>query len=194
MHITAEHWLEGARRCPSPYFNARPTGELSLTVLHNISLPPGQFGGPYIEQLFLGQLSPDAHPYFAEIWQLEVSAHLLIRRDGEVIQFVPFDQRAWHAGRSHYEGRDNCNDFSVGIELEGSDDQPFDDRQYEMLSTVIKTLWQHYPECTGHLTGHSDIAPGRKTDPGPNFDWHRLQKHLYGDAGNVVAISGRAAT
>lgn len=197
MRITAEHWLDAARHCPSPYFNARPHGEMSLTVIHNISLPPGQFGGPYIEQLFLGQLAPDAHPYFAEIHQLEVSAHLLIRRDGEIIQFVAFDQRAWHAGHSQYLGRENCNDFSIGIELEGCDELPFDDRQYEMLTTVIKTLWQHYPDCAGRLIGHSDIAPGRKTDPGPFFDWHLLQQSLESQAAHQIdslALSGRAST
>lgn len=170
---------------------------MSLTVIHNISLPPGQFGGPYIEQLFLGRLAPDVHPYFAEIYQLEVSAHLLIRRDGEIVQFVAFDQRAWHAGRSQYLGRENCNDFSIGIELEGCDELPFDDRQYEMLTTVIKTLWEHYPACAGRLIGHSDIAPGRKTDPGPFFDWHLLQQSLASQAGQQIdslVLSGRAGT
>lgn len=178
MHISAAHWLDAARPCPSPYFNERPHAEISLIVIHNISLPPSQFGGPYIEQLFRGQLNPDEHPYFAEIHQLEVSSHLLVRRDGELVQFVPFDRRAWHAGRSQYLGRENCNDFSVGIELEGSDDQPFDDRQYEILADVIQTLWQHYPKSKGCLVGHSEIAPGRKTDPGPYFDWARLQEKL----------------
>lgn len=178
MRISAAHWLDAARPCPSPHFNQRPQAEISLIVIHNISLPPAQFGGPYIEQLFLGTLDPQEHPYFAEIHQLEVSSHLLIRRDAELIQFVPFDQRAWHAGRSQYLGRDNCNDFSVGIELEGTDDQPFDDRQYEILARVIQSLWQHYPESKGRIVGHSDIAPDRKTDPGLYFDWDRLQKLL----------------
>ena len=178
MRISATHWLDAARHCPSPFFNQRPQAEISLTVIHNISLPPSQFGGPFIEQLFLGTLNASEHPYFAEIHRLEVSSHLLIRRDAEVIQFVAFDQRAWHAGRSQYLGRDNCNDFSIGIELEGSDDLPFEDAQYERLALVIKTLWQHYPESKGRLVGHSEIAPGRKTDPGPFFDWPRLNQLL----------------
>ncbi len=174
MHITADHWLSTARRCPSPFFNVRPAGEISLTVIHNISLPPGQFGGPYIDQLFTGTLAPEGHPYFAEIHGMEVSAHVLIRRDGEVVQYVPFDARAWHAGRSTWRGRENCNDFSIGIELEGCDDQPFEDRQYDSLKGLLETLWAHYPATRGALVGHSDIAPGRKTDPGPCFDWARL--------------------
>lgn len=178
MDITADHWLTTARRCPSPFFNPRPTGEISLVVLHNISLPPGEFGGPWIDRLFTGKLAPEEHPYFAEISGMEVSAHLLIRRDGEVVQYVPFDARAWHAGRSVYQGRENCNDFSLGIELEGCDDQPFDDRQYASLAAVLRVLWRHYPQTRGALTGHSDIAPGRKTDPGPCFDWARLRAIL----------------
>ncbi|MEL0028262.1 MAG: 1,6-anhydro-N-acetylmuramyl-L-alanine amidase AmpD [Perlucidibaca sp.] len=175
MHITADHWLSTARRCPSPFFNERPAGEISLVVLHNISLPPGQFGGPWIDQLFSGTLASEGHPYFAEIHGMEVSAHLLIRRDGEVVQYVPFDARAWHAGRSCYQGRENCNDFSIGIELEGCDDQPFDDRQYDSLHDVLRAIWMRYPDTREALTGHSDIAPGRKTDPGPSLDWERVR-------------------
>lgn len=174
LSICAEHWLQGARHCPSPYFNVRPKNEISLAVIHNISLPPGEFGGPYIDQLFTGRLEADAHPYFAEVAGLEVSAHVLIRRDGELVQYVAFDQRAWHAGKSAYKGRDNCNDFAIGIELEGCDDQPFSDKQYDALNALLTVLALHYPAINGELIGHSDIAPGRKTDPGPCFDWSRV--------------------
>lgn len=190
MQVTADHWLEGARRCESPYHNARPLSdgrvrpadEISLVVLHNISLPPGEYGGPWIDRLFTGTLPPDAHPYFAGIHAMEVSAHLLIRRDGELVQYVPFDRRAWHAGRSRFAGRDNCNDFSIGIELEGCDHEAFTDAQYDALDRVLPILWQTYPGSARRLTGHSDIAPGRKTDPGPRFDWSRLSApHLGAD-------------
>lgn len=174
MQIDAEHWLSSARRCPSPHFNERPAGEISLAVIHNISLPPGEFGGPWIDRLFLGTLPASEHPYFASIAGMEVSAHLLIRRDGELVQYVPFDRRAWHAGRSEYQGRSNCNDFSVGIELEGCDDQPFEAIQYAQLAQVLQALWRRYPDASGKLAGHSDIAPGRKSDPGPCFEWSRL--------------------
>ncbi len=139
--------------------------------MHNISLPPGQFGGPWIDALFTGTLDPDADPFFAEIVHLRVSAHCLIRRDGEIVQYVPFDKRAWHAGVSCYEGRERCNDFSIGIELEGTDTLPYTDAQYQQLAAVTHTLIAHYPAMADHMTGHSDIAPGRKTDPGPAFDW-----------------------
>ncbi|WP_413111093.1 1,6-anhydro-N-acetylmuramyl-L-alanine amidase AmpD [Thaumasiovibrio sp. DFM-14] len=174
MIITA-HWLDSASHVPSPFFDPRPAGEeISLLVLHNISLPPGEFGGPYIEQLFTGQLDPSAHPYFADIYQMRVSAHLLIRRDGEVVQFVPFDQRAWHAGVSQFAGRDKCNDFSIGIELEGCDYLPFSEAQYATLTTVTHALMAAYPSITcDRLTGHQFIAPGRKSDPGLCFDWLR---------------------
>lgn len=178
MHINADHWLEEARRCPSPFHNERPSGELALTVVHGISLPPGEFGGPWIDHLFSGTLPPDRHPYFAEVAGMGVSAHLLIRRDGEVVQYVPFDRRAWHAGRSSWRGRENCNDFSVGIELEGCDDQPYDDAQYVALVAALQALWWRYPGLRGELAGHDDIAPGRKTDPGPSFDWPRLRAML----------------
>lgn len=174
LSICAQHWLKGARHCPSPFFNARPNGEISLVVIHNISLPPGEFGGPYIDQLFTGKLDAQAHPYFAKIAGIEVSAHVLIRRDGEYVQYVAFDQRAWHAGKSTYKGRDNCNDFAIGIELEGCDDQPFSDKQYDALNELLSALAQHYPGINGELIGHSDIAPGRKTDPGPCFNWSRV--------------------
>ncbi|MEO6699584.1 MAG: 1,6-anhydro-N-acetylmuramyl-L-alanine amidase AmpD [Paraperlucidibaca sp.] len=174
LSICAKHWLQGARHCPSPFFNARPQGEISLSVIHNISLPPGQFGGSYIDKLFTGQLSTQGHPYFAEIAGIEVSAHVLIRRDGELVQYVAFDQRAWHAGKSSYLGRDNCNDYAIGIELEGCDDQPFNDSQYDALNALLAVLAARYPALQGAVTGHSDIAPGRKTDPGPCFDWSRV--------------------
>lgn len=174
MQIDADHWLDAARRVPSPFQNARPTAEVSLIVIHGISLPPGEFGGPYIDQLFTGGLQPEQHPYFAEVHRLEVSSHLLIRRDGELVQYVPFDRRAWHAGRSCYQGRDNCNDFSIGIELEGTDDVAYDPNQYRVLRQVLTVLWRHYPATRGAVVGHCHIAPGRKTDPGSSFDWDAL--------------------
>lgn len=142
-------------------------------MIHNISLPPGEFGGQYIEDLFMNRLHPGAHPYFAGIASLEVSAHFLIRRDGEVIQFVDTDKRAWHAGTSKWQGRENVNDFSIGVELEGTDDRPFEDAQYLALNRLLTQLRQRYGKLA--LTGHSDVAPGRKTDPGPHFDWSRVQ-------------------
>ncbi|VAW91530.1 1,6-anhydro-N-acetylmuramyl-L-alanine amidase [hydrothermal vent metagenome] len=161
---------------PSPNCNDRPDPtDISLIVVHGISLPAGQFGGPYIEQLFTNRLDVQQHESFRDLENLKVSSHLFIRRDGQLIQFVPFDKRAWHAGESRYEGRENCNDFSIGIELEGTDNQPYEDVQYQQLSTVIKALLKHYPALGHqHIIGHSDIAPGRKTDPGPAFDWAKL--------------------
>jgi AmpD protein len=150
-----------------------------MIVVHGISLPPGEFGGPEIEALFTNQLDWDAHPYFAEIRGLEVSAHLLIRRDGRVVQFVPFTQRAWHAGESCFRGQQCCNDFSIGIELEGEDETPYDDRQYTVLQGVIAALCVAYPAISPReVAGHCDIAPGRKSDPGPAFDWFRLYDGL----------------
>lgn len=169
-----DHWLEQARRCPSPFHNERPAGEISLLVVHNIALPPLTYGGPWIERLFQGQLPGGVHPYFDEIAGLEVSAHLLIRRTGELVQFVPFDQRAWHAGRSSFEGRANCNDYAIGIELEGSDQQPYTSHQYVQLIAVTQVLMQTYPQLTlERICGHEQISPGRKTDPGPAFEWPR---------------------
>ena len=169
MAWQADGWLEGVAWRPSPNFGERPAGPVSLVVVHNISLPPEQFGGDWVEDFFLNRLDPAAHPYFAEIAGLRVSAHFYIRRDGGIVQFVGCDQRAWHAGASHWRGRDNCNDYSVGIELEGADTQPFTLAQYGALWTVLDALRQRYP--IGAIAGHSDIAPGRKTDPGPHFDW-----------------------
>ena len=168
--------INPARLCLSPNRDARPGDvALELVVLHGISLPPGQFGGPEIEVFFLNELDWDAHPYFVEIHGMEVSAHLLIRRDGDLLQFVPFNERAWHAGQSHFRDRSRCNDFSIGIELEGEDETNYDDRQYNVLSAVLRALMTTYPQLTmRELAGHSDVAPGRKSDPGPAFDWLRL--------------------
>ena len=166
------HRLKGAEQIDSPNFNERPTEEISLLVIHNISLPPGEFDSRCVEQFFCNQLDPGQHPYFEEIKDLEVSSHLLIERTGRVVQFVPFDKRAWHAGASTFDGRENCNDFSIGIELEGTDYQPFTEIQYQRLASISQSLMLSYPEITlNRITGHSDIAPGRKTDPGPLFDW-----------------------
>lgn len=179
VQVNSDAMLEGAIRCPSPNHNERPAGEISLLVIHNISLPPGQFGGPGVRQLFTNCLDPDAHPYYREIQGLEVSAHLLIDRQGAVTQFVPFNQRAWHAGRSCFDGRENCNDFSIGIELEGTDEVPYTEAQYRVLEQVTRALMAAYPAITPErICGHSDIAPGRKTDPGPAFDWGRFRQRL----------------
>lgn len=161
---------------PSPHFNARPDqDDVSLLVVHNISLPPGQFGTPYIEQFFIGDLEAGAHPFFTHIAGLKVSAHCLIRRDGEVVQFVSFQDRAWHAGVSSFAGRDKCNDYSIGIELEGTDYVPYTERQYQALSVLTQQLKDRYPEITRErITGHQYIAPLRKTDPGLVFDWGKL--------------------
>ncbi|HHR6456825.1 TPA: 1,6-anhydro-N-acetylmuramyl-L-alanine amidase AmpD [Providencia alcalifaciens] len=165
-------WLNNVTHIPSPHQDDRPEGEPpSLLVIHNISLPPGQFGGPYINQLFTGTLNPEEHPFFEEIKHLRVSAHCLIRRDGEIIQYVPFNKRAWHAGQSNYQGREKCNDFSIGIELEGTDYEAFTEAQYLALAKLSQLLIIEYPKIKQNITGHSDIAPTRKTDPGPHFDW-----------------------
>ncbi|NHH99820.1 1,6-anhydro-N-acetylmuramyl-L-alanine amidase AmpD [Oceanimonas sp. MB9] len=172
-------WLSPARHCESPHQDERPDAEVSLLVVHCISLPPGRFGGPYIDDLFLGRLAPAAHPYFEDIYQLRVSAHCLIRRDGELVQYVPFHRRAWHAGVSCFDGRDRCNDFSIGIELEGTDTGDYTNAQYQRLADVSRMLMCTYPAITPtRITGHSDIAPGRKTDPGPGFDWKRFRAML----------------
>jgi AmpD protein len=169
-------WLVGVKHVPSPHFDCRPEDETpSLLVVHNISLPPGEFGGPWIDALFTGTLDPQAHPYFAGIAHLRVSAHCLIRRDGEIVQYVPFNKRAWHAGVSKYQGRERCNDFSIGIELEGTDTLPYTDAQYQQLTAISDVLIQVYPAIVDHMTGHCDIAPERKTDPGPAFDWMRFR-------------------
>ena len=175
MKLDVAGWCASARRIDSPNCDARPSdAEISLLVIHNISLPPGEFGGAGVEQLFTNRLDPAAHPYYATIHSLRVSSHFFIRRDGELIQFVPCRQRAWHAGASSWRGCERCNDFSIGVEMEGSDDQPFTDAQYDQLNGLIQLLRAAYPSLTD-VAGHSDIAPGRKTDPGPYLDWSRVQ-------------------
>lgn len=177
MHIDSNGLLSDARYIPSPNCDARPDNcEANLIVIHNISLPPDAFGGPGVIELFTNRLDPSAHPYYATIQGLRVSAHFFIRRDGELIQFVPCTQRAWHAGASSWRGRERCNDFSIGIELEGSDTTPFTEAQYARLLRLIPALNATYPIIG--ITGHADIAPGRKTDPGPYFDWARLSAVL----------------
>jgi AmpD protein len=169
--------LSGVRQVPSPNCDDRPAGvPADLIVVHGISLPPGEYGGPWIDRLFTNSLPRDAHPYFERVADLRVSSHLLVRRDGEVIQYVACHRRAWHAGVSSWQGRDRCNDFSIGIEVEGSDDEPYESTQYAMLARLIASLCRAYPSLSlDRLVGHSDIAPGRKTDPGPAFEWPRLR-------------------
>ena len=170
-------WLRSARHVPSPNFGPRPDGaQIDLIVLHSISLPPGVYGGPEVEQLFTNRLDWSAHPYFEQIRGLEVSAHFFVRRDGELVQFVDADARAWHAGASCWRGRDNCNDDSVGIELEGLEGEPFDSPQYTTLVRLCHQLCLRYP--VDHIAGHEHIAPGRKADPGPGLDWNLLQNYL----------------
>ncbi len=176
---TATGLWSNAAQLASPHCDARPSDEVSLLVIHNISLPPGEFGGRYIDDLFLGQLDAAAHPYFAGIAHLKVSAHACVFRDGRVTQYVPTTQRAWHAGESLFEGRKRCNDFSIGIELEGTDDEPFTDAQYDSLATLTRAVLKVYLKITPkRIVGHSNIAPGRKTDPGPHFDWLRFRDGL----------------
>ena len=173
-------WVVPATRLLSPNHDARPAGcDIDLLVVHGISLPPGVFGGDYIADLFLNRLDARAHPYFADICQLRVSSHLLVRRDGSLLQFVPFSQRAWHAGVSCHAGRERCNDFSVGIELEGCDDVCYEDAQYESLLAFVSLARGRWPGIDeSRVVGHCDIAPGRKTDPGEAFDWQRLRAGL----------------
>ena len=166
-------WYAGARHCASPNFGARPAGAvLDLVLLHSISLPPGVYTGDAVERLFTNTLDWDAHPYFQTLRGLEVSAHFLVRRDGALWQFVSCEDRAWHAGASSFQRRDNCNDFSIGVELEGLEGDTFEPAQYDGLRTLLCALSEQYP--LRHLAGHSDVAPGRKIDPGPGFEWHRL--------------------
>jgi len=176
----AQSFLAGARRVESPNFDERPAGTaVTLLVVHAISLPPGTFGGDAIERLFTNRLDRGAHPAFAEIAGLRVSAHFLLRRNGELLQFVPADKRAWHAGASCWRGRERCNDFSIGIEMEGSDDQPFTHEQYQTLIHTTQTIRKHYPAITPkRITSHAAIAPQRKTDPGPLFDWTKYLASL----------------
>jgi AmpD protein len=175
--------LRGAMQIASPNCDARPPGvEADLIVVHGISLPPGEFGGPWIDRLFTNTLVPDEHPYFAEVGSLRVSSHLAVKRDGAITQYVKFTDRAWHAGRSSFDGRDACNDFSIGIELEGTDTLAYEPAQYHALGLIVAALCAAYPRLsTDRVVGHSDIAPGRKTDPGPAFDWP-YARHLIAKA------------
>lgn len=170
-------FVQGVRYIPSPNCDPRPDGMApEVLIIHSISLPPGQFGGPGIEQFFCNRLNPEEHPYYREIEDMQVSAHLLIRRGGEVIQFVPLHLRAWHAGQSCCEGRTRVNDFSIGIELEGTEAQPFEPAQYQALAELTRAIRQIYPAIAPErVYGHADIAPGRKADPGPFFDWQRYR-------------------
>lgn len=178
FHIAADGWCDHGRRQPSPNFDARADGCVAdLLVIHNISLPPGQFGGPYIGALFCNQLDYEAHAYFDQLRPLRVSAHFVIQRDGALIQFVSANDRAWHAGVSSFQGRERCNDFSIGIELEGSDFEPFTELQYRVLATLTLALRQRYPLTD--VAGHEHIAPGRKTDPGPFFNWTRFRSDCH---------------
>jgi AmpD protein len=172
--------MQPARQVVSPNRDERPGGALpELILVHGISLPPDEYGGPWIDRLFTNTLphdAPDVHPFFTTVMSLQVSSHLLIRRDGELVQYVPFHLRAWHAGASSYCGRERCNDFSIGIELEGSDELAYEPAQYRALSTAVRALCRAYPSLSpDRIAGHSDVAPGRKTDPGPAFDWPRLR-------------------
>lgn len=175
-----EHRLLGVRQLDSPHADARPEPtDISLLVIHAISLPAGRYGGGYIDDLFMGRLDCDAHPDFETLRDVRVSAHACIFRDGSITQYVPFDRRAWHAGISSFEGRSRCNDFAVGVELEGCDDEPFTDPQYTALGRVADVLLRAYPALTfGRIVGHADIAPARKTDPGPHFDWQRALSEI----------------
>ncbi len=179
--------IRPAEQCPSPNQDDRPKGcEPELIIIHGISLPPGEFGGPYVEQLFSNCLDWDAHPYFAKISGLKVSSHVFIRRDGNLIQFVSFNRRAWHAGASCYRNRQDCNDFSIGIELEGEDETPYADIQYEVLVKTIGALQVTYASlCARRIAGHCDVSPGRKSDPGPAFDWLRLYDGLSNNTGKL---------
>lgn len=179
--IDSQGWVtEGARRLASPHWDQRPDGcTPELLVVHNISLPAGQFGGPYIEDLFMGQLDCDAHPSFSDLRGMRVSSHFLIRRSGALAQFVGIHDRAWHAGVSEFMGRSRCNDFSIGVELEGADDQTFEPIQMQTLARLSASLKRAVPSLR-YLAGHSEIAPGRKTDPGPLFDWQDLMARLQG--------------
>ena len=177
MRIREDGLAEGVRFVASPNCDERPAGcAVELLVVHHISLPPGAFGGPGILELFTNRLDPGAHPYYAAIAGVRVSAHFLVRRDGELIQFVSCEQRAWHAGESGWKGRGRCNDFSVGVELEGTGEVPFTDAQYARLAELTRALKARYP--IADIAGHSDIAPGRKNDPGPSFDWPRYRRML----------------
>ena len=179
MHL-ADGLLRGAEYIATTHCDHRPTNTaISLLVIHNISLPPNQFGGPHISELFTGKLDPKGHPYFAQVYQMRVSSHCLIRRDGKIIQYVPFELRAWHAGVSSFQGREKCNDYSIGIELEGADHIPYTQEQYEALVALTWKLMLDYQGITlGRIVGHNDIASGRKSDPGIAFDWTKFRTDL----------------
>lgn len=181
MLTLQHHRLQPVAHCVSPHADDRPdSADISLLVVHGISLPAGQFGGPYINDLFLGRLDCNAHEDFAVLEGLRVSAHCLIRRDGSIVQYVDFDQRAWHAGVSEWQGRERCNDFSIGIELEGTDNTPYTELQYRSLAAMAAVIQENYPAITdSRIVGHEDIAPGRKTDPGPAFNWHHFRTLLH---------------
>ncbi|KGQ55620.1 1,6-anhydro-N-acetylmuramyl-L-alanine amidase AmpD [Gallibacterium anatis] len=180
MYKIIDGTLQNAVQIPSPHFDQRPdVNDISLLVIHYISLPPEQFSGNFIDDFFQGKLDPTLHPYFAEIYQQRVSAHCLIRRNGEIKQYVNFNQRAWHAGLSSFQGREKCNDFAIGIELEGSNNQPFTEQQYCTLAEVTAAIMQTYPLITpDRIVGHCDISPGRKIDPGQYFNWHYYRQKL----------------
>ncbi|SNS22560.1 AmpD protein [Noviherbaspirillum humi] len=186
LHVGADGWCAGALHEPSPNFDDRADGmPIDLLVIHNISLPPGEFGGPYIADLFCNRLDCDLHPYFDQLRALKVSAHFLVRRDGAIIQFVSANQRAWHAGASRFGDRERCNDFSIGIEVEGTDFEPFEPVQYARLAELTEALCRRY--ALADVTGHEHVAPGRKTDPGPFFDWQRYRALVSATAPNASA-------
>lgn len=187
--------IDSAQWVPSPNCGPRPeTDDISLLVIHNISLPPGQFGTGCVPRFFCNELCADEHPYFEQIADLQVSSHLLIERTGAVIQFVDFRDRAWHAGRSSFDGRDNCNDYSIGIELEGTDTEPYTDAQYDALTAVTRAIMEAYPDITpARITGHEHIAPGRKTDPGPAFDWPRYRQALVASSADYAVTKAMTA-
>ena len=179
MNIDNSFFLEKAKICLSPNSSDRKSNEVSLLVIHNISLPPGNYGGDHIEKFFTNQLDHEEHPYFQDIADLKVSSHLLIKRDGSITQFVPFNKKAWHAGISTFRGREDCNEFSIGIELEGTDESKYEKEQYESLISVTKELMSFFPDIKkDSIVGHSDIAPDRKTDPGKSFDWNYFRSNL----------------
>ena len=181
-------WLVDVEQQPSPHFSPRPDNmTVNLLVIHNISLPPGKFGTPYITDLFMGRLDPSADAYFQEIAGLKVSAHCLIKRDGSIIQYVSFNDMAWHAGVSSYQGVEKCNDFSIGVELEGTDELPYTDEQYHQLSVLTHSLASIYPELIDNIVGHCDISPGRKTDPGASFDWQYYANLLEQKSANEIS-------
>ena len=179
MKVNREHRIENARVCDSPNFSDRLKEEISLLIIHNISLPPGQFGNNFVDQFFTNKLDPSDDLYFKEIYEMKVSSHLFIERKGAVTQFVPFNKVAWHAGVSEFKGRKNCNEFSIGIELEGTDDLEYTSNQYEILIEVTQAIMKAYPQINlGNIVGHKDIAPTRKTDPGDSFDWDLYRSFL----------------